>query len=124
IYERIERKLKKLATDKIKVIKNESEKRLRVYKGKYGSREFELTLIVNGLADIQTDKHSTEDHFLKAAKMLSMDVRDFENSKKAWESITHDERLKIFKGLKGKRKMVESVFPQQVQGCNYLMENL
>jgi hypothetical protein len=65
---------------------------------------------------------SLEKNNLKA-KSLTLkdmeDVGDFENSKKAWESITHDRQLKNFKELKEKRKMVESVFPQQVQGCNY-----
>jgi len=121
IYKNIQRRLEKLATGEIDIVGEENEK-VKVYKGKYGSREFELTLIVNGLADIQTDKHSTEDHFLKAAEMISIEVGEFENSKKAWESITHDERLKIFKELKANRELMEGVFPQQVQGCNYLMK--
>ena len=83
-----------------------------------------MILVINGLDEIHTDRHSIEDHLLKAAAMLSIDVGDFENSKEAWESITHDRQLKIYKELKEKRKMVESVFPQQVQGCNYLMEGL
>jgi hypothetical protein len=124
IYERIHEGVKKLATGKIKVIDEESEKRLKVYECKYGSKEFELILVINGLDEIHTDKHSIEDHLLKAAKMLSIDAGDFGNSKAAWKSITHDRQSKIYKELKAHRKLVESVFPQHVQGCNYLMEGL
>lgn len=119
IYERIQEGVKKLATGKIKVIDEESEK-VRVYEGKYGGKEFELILVINGLDEIQTTKHSIEDHLLKAAEILSIDVGDFDNSKAAWKSINHDRQLKIFKGLKEKRKIVESVFPQQIKGCEYL----
>jgi hypothetical protein len=121
IYERVEREVKKIATGTIKVIEDEREKRLRVYKGKYGSREFELILVINGLDEIDTDKHCIEDHFVEVAKRLSIDVGDFKKSKEAWESLGQDQRLKIFKELKAHRKLVESVFPQQVQGCKYLM---
>jgi len=123
IYERIQKGLKRIAKCEIKIIGNEdeSEKNLKVYECKYGSKEFELILIINGLDEIHTDKHSIEDHFLVSAKMLSIDVGKFENSKAAWESINHDRQLKIFKELKAKREMVESVFPQQVKGCDYLL---
>ncbi len=126
IYEGIQKSLKKLAKCEPKIIDDgdESEKRLKVYKGKSGSKEFELILVINGLDEIHTDKHSIEDHLLKAAEMLSIDVGDFENSKEVWNSINHDRQLKIFNELKEKRKMVESVFPQQIQGCNYLTEKL
>jgi len=123
IYEEIQKRLEKLATGEINIIDEESEK-VRVYKGKYGSREFQLILIINGLDEIHTDKHCIDDHFLEVAKRLSMDIRDFENPEEAWNSLTRDQQLKIFKELKAYRKLVKSVFPQQVQGCKYLMENL
>ena len=119
IYERIHEGVKKLATGEIKVIDEESEKRLKVYKGKHGSKEFELIIVINGLDEIHTDKHSIEDHLLKAAEILSIDVGDFDNSKAAWNSIK-DRHEEIFKGLKEKREIVECVFPQQIKGCEYL----
>ncbi|MBC8520952.1 MAG: hypothetical protein H8D26_03035 [Methanomicrobia archaeon] len=123
IYERIQKSLKKLAKCEIKIIDEESEKRLKVYEFKYGSKEFELILVINGLDEIHTDKHSIEDHLLKAAELLSIEIGDFENSKEAWNSIK-DRHEDIFKKLKKKRKIVESVFPQQIQGCKYLAEKL
>ena len=121
ICERIQNSLKKLAKCKIKIIDEEgkSEKRQKVYKCKYGGKEFELILVINGLDEIHTDKHTIEDHLLKVAEMLSIEVEDFENSKEAWKSIEHH-HVEIFKGLKEKRNIVGSVFPQQIKGCEYL----
>ena len=48
-------------------------------------------------------------------------IGDFENSKAAWKSINHNRQLEIFNALKNNREMVKRVFPQQVQGCGYLM---
>ena len=121
IYERIQRGVEELATGEVKVIDEETEERVRIYTGKYGSRDFVLILVINGLDDIRTGKHRIEDHLVKAAKMLSVDIGDFENSKAAWKSINHNLQLEIFNALKNNREMVKRVFPQQVQGCGYLM---
>jgi len=80
-----------------------------------------LIIVINGLDDIRTGKHSIEDHLLKAAEMRSVDIGDFENSKAAWKSINHNLQLEIFNALKNNREMAKRVFPQQVQGCGYLM---
>jgi hypothetical protein len=119
-YEKFQKRLQKVATSEIKIIDEDSEKRLSVYNGKYGGKEFELILVINGLDEITTDKHTIEDHLLKAAEMLSIDVENFENSKKAWQSITPKRQLKIFNDLKTKGKRLVSIFPQQVKGCEYL----
>jgi len=119
-HEKLQKSLQKVATSELKIIDEDCGKRLRVYSGKYGSKEFELILDINGLDEIPTDQHTIEDHLLKAAKMLSIDVDNFENSKKAWQSITPERQLKIFKDLKTKRKLVGTIFPQQVKGCEYI----
>ncbi len=119
-YEKTKQRLKKVATSKLEIIEEKSEKRLRVYNGKYGGKEFKLILVINGLDEILTDKHTIEDHLLKAAEMLSIDVENFKNTKKAWQSVTIERQLKIFNDLKTKGKMMGSIFPQQVKGCEYL----
>ena len=124
IYEKIQQRVKKLATGEVEVINEETEERVKIYTGKYGSKDFELIFVINGLDDIRTGKHSIEDHLLKAAKMLSVDIGDFENSKAAWKSINHNLQLEIFNALKNNRQMVEKVFPQQVRGCKYLTEKM
>jgi len=117
---KLQKSLKKVVTSEIKIIDEDSEKRVRVYNGKYGGKEFKLILVINGLDEIRTDQHTIEDHLLKAAEMLSIDVENFKNSKKAWQSITPELQLKIFNDLKTKGKRLGSIFPQQVKGCEYL----
>ena len=119
-YEKIQKRLQKVATSELEIIEGKTEERLRVYNGKYGGKEFELILVINGLDEIRTDQHTIEDHLLKAAEILSIDVGDFENSKKVWQSIIPERQLKIFRELKAKRKLVGTIFPQQVKGCEYL----
>ena len=68
--------MQELATGEVKVIDEETEERVRIYTGKYGGRDFVLILVINGLDDIRTGKHSIEDHLPKAAdEMLSIDMR-------------------------------------------------
>ena len=119
-YEKLQKSLQKVVTSELKIIDEDCEKRVRVYNGKYGGKEFELILVINGLDEILTDQHTIEDHLLKAAEMLSIDVGNFENSKKAWQSVTIERQLKIFKDLKTKGKRLERIFPQQVKGCESL----
>lgn len=119
-YEKFQKSLQKVATSKLEIIEEKTEKRLRVYNGKYGGKGFKLILVINGLDEILTDQHTIEDHLLKAAKMLSIDVENFKNTKKAWQSITPELQLKIFNDLKTKGKRLGSIFPQQVKGCEYL----
>jgi len=119
-HEKIQKSLQKVVTSELEIIDEDCEKRLRVYNGKYGGKEFELILVINGLDEILTDQHTIEDHLLKAAEILSIDVGNFGNSKKAWHSVTIERQLKIFEELKTKGKRLESIFPQQVKGCEYL----
>jgi len=118
-YEKLQKRLQKVATSELEINDEDCEKRLRVYNGKYGGKEFELILVINGLDEIRTDQHTIEDHLLKAAEILSIDVGNFENSKKAWQAIP-ERQLKIFKELKTKGKLVGTIFQQQVKGCEYL----
>jgi len=120
IYKRIQKDLEKFTTGKIEVIEEDTVERLRIYKGRYVNKEFELILVINGLDEIHTDKHSIEDHLLKAAEKVSIAVGDFENAKAAWKSLSNDQQLKIFKELREHRKLVEAVFLQHVQGCQYI----
>ncbi len=120
IYQRIESNLERLATGVIEVIEEETAERVRVYRGKYGSKEFELILVINGLDEIWADKHSIEDHLIKVAEEVSVEVGDFENAKDAWRALSNNQQLKIIKELRNHRKLLERVLPQQVMGCHYI----
>ncbi|MBE0516324.1 MAG: hypothetical protein IBX41_02880 [Methanophagales archaeon] len=122
ISERIQTDWKELTKSALEVIESDGEERVRIFKGKYGSKEFKLILVINGLDAIHTDKHSIEDHLVSAAQQVSIAVGDFENSKAAWRLLSNDQQLRIYKELKAHRRLAESVFPQQVLGCRYLNE--
>ncbi|MGB9895573.1 MAG: hypothetical protein ACPLN2_06710, partial [Thermoproteota archaeon] len=51
------------------------------------SEKFNLIVVVNGLEEIKTKKHSIEDHLIKVAKTENLgNLEEFNNSKNAWES--------------------------------------
>lgn len=80
IYERIQKHVEDIATGEIEVIDDETNERVRIYKGEYGSKAFKIILIINGLDDTHTDKHSIEDHLMNVAEGISIDIGAFENS--------------------------------------------
>jgi len=112
--------LEKLRPSNLEVIEREGEERVKIYKGKYGSKDFELIVVINGLENTHTDKHCIEDHVVSAAEQVSIAIGDFENSKAAWRSLSNDHQLRIYKELKEHGRLLESVCPQQIRGCRYL----
>ncbi|RZN37908.1 MAG: hypothetical protein EFT35_05465 [Methanophagales archaeon ANME-1-THS] len=120
ISERIQTDWEELTKSALEVIESEGEERVRIFKGKYGSKEFELILVINGLDAIHTDKHCIEDHLVSAAQQISISVGDFEQSKAAWRSLSNDQQLRIYKELKAHRNLLERACPQQIRGCRYL----
>jgi hypothetical protein len=123
IHKEIKKIIKKLTKGESVVVEDESVERLKIYKGKYGSKEFELILVINGLDEIGKGKHSIEDHLLKVAEEISLGVGKVDNPKEAWSSIPEENQLKVFKELKARSDLVESAFPQQILGCRYLERN-
>lgn len=94
------------------------EGRLKVYECEFGGRNVRLILVVNGLDEISTNKHTIEDHLLKAAQTFGIKIDfNFENSKDAWRRLKnyHEE---VFRNLK--ERNVRDLFPQQFKGCEYL----
>ncbi|NQE45737.1 hypothetical protein C5S31_06935 [ANME-1 cluster archaeon GoMg2] len=108
---KLQKSLKKVVTSEIKIIDEDSEKRVRVYNGKYGGKEFELILVINGLDEIRTDQHTIEDHLLKAAEMLSIDVENFKNTKKSLAIHHSRATVKNIQRFKDKRKTVGKHIP-------------
>lgn len=96
-------------------ISEEEIDRLKVCQCLLVQKGFEVIIVVNGLEEVCTDKHSIEDHLTKAAG-----IEVTENSKQSWNSLSRNERKDIFRGLKGKRKVIEELFPQQVSGCAWI----
>ena len=93
--------------------------RFRIYHCHFSGKEFEIIIVINGLDEIHTAKHTIEDHLVKAAGIeISC------SSKEAWNRLSKNEQENIFRRLKGDRRRIESLFPQQVAGCKRLKESL
>jgi len=95
----------------------EDKDRVRLYECSLANKTFEIIIVVNGLSEICTRKHSIEDHLTKAAG-----IKVVENSKDSWENTNSNIRESIYRELKGKRKEIEALFPQQVFGFKRLMD--
>lgn len=108
---------RRLINKGVSVSCEKEENKLRIYECKIGSKSFRLILVINGLDDVSTKKHTIEDHFLKAAEIFLKLKPEFENSKDAWKSIK-ESQIKVFKKLK--EKFRDDIFPQQIRGCKYL----
>ncbi|HIE23453.1 MAG TPA: hypothetical protein EYP68_04405 [Candidatus Korarchaeota archaeon] len=109
---------KKLINAGFRVIKEVEEEMLKIYHCQFAGRSVVVVLVVNGLDEIQTEKHTVEDHLLRASEVFGIEIGNFENSKDAWRRMRnyHEE---IFVKLKKSRE-IEEIFPQQFRGCEYL----
>jgi hypothetical protein len=100
----------------------ESYERLRVYRCKSGGREFELVLIVNGLDEVPVKVHQIEDHLIRAANDIGLDVdiTKIDNSKVKWLKIDKRHKNEVFRKLVDDRKLTFKLFPQHAKGLGYL----
>lgn len=106
----------------IQISNVEGKKRLKVYKCIFANKEFELIMSINGLTEMPVEKHSIEDHLLKAAMSLEIIKveEELKDSKRSWNSLEESQRDEIFRKLKESSKLTKEIFPQQVRGCEYL----
>lgn len=101
--------------------------RLVVYGCRRGGRRFRLIVVINGLDELPFEKHMVEDHLLKAAKILLGEQIDnvfskSRDAKEAWKKL-YRYREDIYRKLKIDKKLLETVFPQQVRAMRILEEN-
>jgi len=101
----------------IKLDTKEEKDRVGVYQCSLASKKFEIIIVVNGLSEVCTDKHSIEDHLTKAA---GIEVKG--NSKDSWETLKSKHEEEVFRKFKRKRKEIEKLFPQQVSGFKRLTD--
>lgn len=95
-----------------------NEDRFRIYDCRHGNEGFKLVLVVNGLDEVKTAKHSIEDHLVKAAEGL-INFGQFETSKDAWKSVK-EHHLDVFKRLKDDLDSIHRIFSQQFKGLSML----
>jgi len=58
---------------------------------------------------------------LEPSSRLATNIEGISKKTRMDVLINHNLQLEIFNALKNNREMVKRVFPQQVQGCGYLM---
>lgn len=96
---------------------------LRVYDCALGERQLCLILVLNGLPEIPTSKHTVEDHFLKAAaglKLLSL-PENISAPKSHWRTkVSSKTKEAVFEKLVESKRLTETTFPQQMRGLEHL----
>jgi len=92
--------------------------KIKVVNCQSGPRNYKIMCVINGLNEINSNKHCIEDHLLKAAK-----IECDENSKNTWNRLNKDEQEEIYRRLLilGRTKL-EEYFPQQLAALNLLKE--
>jgi hypothetical protein len=89
--------------------------RQRVYNCSIGSHEFRLIVVVNGIDEINSDKHTIEDHLIKIAGAGGEG-----DSKNHWTRLTEAERLETFRKILKNKDIAEKSFQQHFKGIKQL----
>jgi len=100
------------------VASERKEKRLHVYTCRIGAVDFGLILVVSGLADIKSSRHSIEDHLVVAG---GVDING--DSKVSWMRLDKNQKERVFEILKGSSETVRTVLPQHLLACELLKKD-
>ncbi len=77
---------------------------------------------INGLDEYDFEKHTIEDHLLKAAEISLKIKLEGSDPKKCWKNLREEHKCEIFgRLLKESNEHLEQIFPQQIQGLRYLI---
>jgi len=94
--------------------------RLTLYRCRHGTRRFNLVIIINGLEEISTKKHTVEDHLLKAAQpLLKTPTKIEDDPKTAWKRLKQ-QHGQIYQKLREKLSLIRQIFPQHIKGLRLL----
>ena len=100
--------------------------RLCLYKCLRGKRRFDVILIINGLSDVMSERHTIEDHLLQAAnRFLDVDISDVVDSKDFWWKRLRDIHDEVYNRLRtAGREEISRIFPQQFEGLKFLKREM
>jgi hypothetical protein len=80
-------------------------------------------LVLNGLSNINSGKHTIEDHFLKTASetnLVTLPER-IDDPKEHWQNkVDAATQEAVYKQLAATKKLIEQSFPQQTEGLALL----
>jgi hypothetical protein len=100
---------------KCEEIENSVGGRLICYECSLGDHRFKFVVVVNGLDDVDGPSHKIEDHLVRLAGVT---VKG--DSKDAWNGLSEDERLEVFRKIHDDRNFAEKVFNQHFEGLRLL----
>jgi len=90
-----------------------------VFKCSLAHHNFKIVLVINGLDEINSDRHTIEDHLIKAT-IGRLEGRG--SSKERWTALDKEEKRRTFVRLK-EETTINEIFPQQLAGFAYIAEN-
>ncbi len=94
--------------------------RVAVASLRYGGRDARVIIVINGINEQPTSKHTIEDHLVLLAKDLGVSISRENNSKSAWRKISREQQLTVFRAILNKDNL--KYFDQQVKALKLLRE--
>lgn len=88
----------------------------------YGGGKAEIIIAVNGITEYPTSKHTIEDHLLKIAENIGVDIPKGNNSKLTWRRIDRGIQLDIFRKILDRNNL--KFFKPQVIALELLLKSL
>ncbi len=92
--------------------------RVAVVSLRYGGRDAGVIIVVNGINEQPTSKHTIEDHLVQLAKDLGVSISGENNSKNAWGKISREQQLTVFRAILNKGNL--KYFDQHVKALKLL----
>jgi hypothetical protein len=80
-----------------------------------GDHRFKFVVVINGLDDVRSPSHKIEDHLVRLAGVTVQG-----DSKDAWNGLSEEERLKVFRRISDDMGVTEEVFKQHFEGLRLL----
>jgi hypothetical protein len=116
LSEIIMRKLNEIGV-KCEEIENSVGGRLICYKCILGDHRFKFVVVINGLDDVVGPSHKIEDHLVRLAGVTVQG-----DSKDAWNDLSEEGRLEVFRRILDDRSVAEEVFKQHFAGFLLLLK--
>jgi hypothetical protein len=89
--------------------------RLIRYECFLGDHKFRFVVVINGLDDVGSPSHMIEDHLVRLAGVTVQG-----DSKDAWNGLSGEKRLEVFRRILDDRNVAEEVFNQHFAGLRLL----
>ncbi|MCL7386496.1 MAG: hypothetical protein LZ166_03075 [Thaumarchaeota archaeon] len=118
LFQEIRAKISEIA----RIINAREETRLAIYTCERQESRIQIIVSINGLDEYDFEKHTIEDHLLKAAEISLKIKLEGSDPKKCWKNLREEHKYEIFgRLLKESNEHLEQIFPQQIQGLRYLI---